>query len=356
MLAEIYYWRDMSRVLDAVAEELKSQFVDQTVDVLKPQFEVDVQKFMQQRDRVVKGAKEACWNTKYLKILQNPVQVVETVTDLKPIQLQIAPLLKTLKNIYDSSNFYKEARIVSFIDRLLACVTSKIKQHCGMGLALLSGVHGTHVDMLAQVDSARSICKKFVENFFVKDLMVTEQDKVLQESGHLNQSNSYYSKEGLDYLYFQRPGTAYAGDSSKQQMGTNTKTNFFDPSKPKPIELVQSKNKSLVFQIWFARAEKILNHLQHTMQILDFIESCTVIASRFSEFMKQQILQQRTYEMKSFVERYQTVQPQFDMWALDKQFEARDFIEKFEAEALRIEKRFQNFEATGGESKFKLSH
>ena len=225
-----------------------------------------------------------------------------------------------------------------------------------MGLALLSGVHGTHVDMLAQVDSARSICKKFVENFFVKDLMVTEQDKVLQESGHLNQSNSFYSKEGLDYLYFQRPGTAYAGDSSKQQMGTNTKTNFFDPSKPKPIELVQSKNKSLVFQIWFARAEKILNHLQHTMQILDFIESCTVIASRFSEFMKQQILQQRTYEMKSFVERYQTVQPQFDMWALDKQFEARDFIDKFEAEALRIEKRFQNFEATGGESKSKLSH
>ena len=71
--------------------------------------------------------------------------------------------------------------------------------------------------------------------------------------------------------------------------------------------------------------------------------------------MKQQILQQRTYEMKSFVERYQTVQPQFDMWALDKQFEARDFIDKFEAEALRIEKRFQNFEATGGESKFKLS-
>ena len=74
---------------------------------------------------------------------------METATDLKLIQLQIVPLLKTLKNVYDSSNFYKEARIVSFIDRLLACVTSKIKQHCGMGFALLSGVQGTHIDMLS---------------------------------------------------------------------------------------------------------------------------------------------------------------------------------------------------------------
>ena len=47
MLAEIYYWRDMSRVLDAVAEELKSTFVDQTVDVLRPHFEIDVKKFTQ---------------------------------------------------------------------------------------------------------------------------------------------------------------------------------------------------------------------------------------------------------------------------------------------------------------------
>ena len=236
MLAEIYYWRDMSRVLDAVAEELKSTFVDQTVDVLRPHFEIDVKKFTQQRDRVVKGAKEARWNTKYLKIIQSPVQIVETATDLKLIQLQIVPLLKTLKNVYDSSNFYKEARIVSFIDRLLACVTSKIKQHCGMGFALLSGVQGTHIDMLSQVDSARSICKKFVENFFVKDLMITEQDKVLQESGHMNQS--FYKKEGLEYLYFQRPGTAYANDVYREQMGTSTKSNFFDPSKPKPLEML----------------------------------------------------------------------------------------------------------------------
>jgi hypothetical protein len=35
--------------------------------------------------------------------------------------------MKSLKSIYENSNFYKEARMVSFIDRLLECILSKIK-------------------------------------------------------------------------------------------------------------------------------------------------------------------------------------------------------------------------------------
>ena len=35
------------------------------------------------------------------------------------IQIVIVALLKSLRNIYENSNFYKEARIVSFVDRLL---------------------------------------------------------------------------------------------------------------------------------------------------------------------------------------------------------------------------------------------
>jgi hypothetical protein len=39
----------------------------------------------------------------------------------------IIALLKSLHNIYQNSNFYKEARIVSFVDRLLECIKVKIK-------------------------------------------------------------------------------------------------------------------------------------------------------------------------------------------------------------------------------------
>lgn len=36
-------------------------------------------------------------------------------------------------------------------------------------------------------------------------------------------NQSFYTKEGLDYLYFARPGTAYG-----PVMGTITKSNFYD--------------------------------------------------------------------------------------------------------------------------------
>jgi len=70
MLAEIYYWRDISRVLDAINDELNKSFVEVTLQILGRD---DVDKFLVQKNRVSKGAKEAKWNTKYLKILQNPV-------------------------------------------------------------------------------------------------------------------------------------------------------------------------------------------------------------------------------------------------------------------------------------------
>lgn len=47
MLAEIFYWRDISRVLDAIGLELKLQFVDNVVKVLEQggQCVSDLQKF-----------------------------------------------------------------------------------------------------------------------------------------------------------------------------------------------------------------------------------------------------------------------------------------------------------------------
>ena len=75
----------------------------------------------------MKGAKEARWNNKYMKIIEKPVQQIERATDLYEIEVVIVALLKSLKNIYDNPNFYKEARIVSFVDRLLATITNKLK-------------------------------------------------------------------------------------------------------------------------------------------------------------------------------------------------------------------------------------
>jgi hypothetical protein len=74
--------------------------------------------------------------------------------------MRIGVLLKSLKNIYDSSNFYKEARIVSFLDRLLQCVTGKIKQKLSLAKCIQKGVVKLE-DIQNEVDSARQIVLKF---------------------------------------------------------------------------------------------------------------------------------------------------------------------------------------------------
>lgn len=77
-----------------------------------------------------------------MKIIEKPVNQIEQATNLKDIQLVIVSLMKSLKNIYENSNFYKEARIVSFIDRLLQCILSKIKSKFTINRAVLKGKEG----------------------------------------------------------------------------------------------------------------------------------------------------------------------------------------------------------------------
>lgn len=191
MLAEVYYWRDMDRVLDALNLELKKPFVQKTVKICELGRESiqEIANFQCQFTRVTKGAKEAKWNSKYMQVLQSPVQAIEQAQELKEVQMNIAVLLKSLKHTYMSSNFYKEARIVSFIDRLLACIIIKIKKHCSLGALLQLTLQGGHTDILEKIDLAKSICTKFAENLFVEEIIQKAQQQpsqsdLLQASGH----------------------------------------------------------------------------------------------------------------------------------------------------------------------------
>lgn len=56
------------------------------------------------------------------------------------IQIVIVALLKSLKSIYENSNFYKEARIVSFVDRLLDCIKGKLAKKFGLSQAVSMGI------------------------------------------------------------------------------------------------------------------------------------------------------------------------------------------------------------------------
>lgn len=77
-----------------------------------------------------------------MKIIENPVSTIEKAEDLKSIQMNVGILLKTLKNIFASSRFYKEARMVSFLDRLLQTITQKIKKRCSLAKAIKEAAQG----------------------------------------------------------------------------------------------------------------------------------------------------------------------------------------------------------------------
>lgn len=51
-------------------------------------------------------------------------------------------MMKSIKHIFENSNFYKEVRIVSLLDRLLETVLGKIKKCISMNLALKFGKNG----------------------------------------------------------------------------------------------------------------------------------------------------------------------------------------------------------------------
>lgn len=84
MIGEVHYWRDLSKVLDGISAELKQPGVEVTVQILLSKssgtpnssspLSNDVVNFTKQKSRVMKGAKEAKWNNKYMKIIEKPVK------------------------------------------------------------------------------------------------------------------------------------------------------------------------------------------------------------------------------------------------------------------------------------------
>jgi len=115
LTAEIFYWRDITRVLDAVIRELKQPFVEMTVQVLvlveQPSTIKKVTSFQTLKDRVVKGGKEARWNNKQVKTLLPLVSAVQDCEQIQGLSTKIDDLLLALKKVFENSNFYKELRI-----------------------------------------------------------------------------------------------------------------------------------------------------------------------------------------------------------------------------------------------------
>ena len=111
---------------------------------------------------------------------------------------------------------------MSFIDRLVVCLVAKIKAKVSMRGAIRAGSLGES-EYKRGIESALSICIKFEDAFFIKDLMreptveerLNPNNKAPEEETKHDpaMAQSFYRKEGLDFLSFQRPGTAYGSEA-----------------------------------------------------------------------------------------------------------------------------------------------
>ena len=82
-------------------------------------------------------------------------------------------------------------------------------------------------------------------------------------------AQSFYRKQGIDFLNFQRPGTAY-GSAAFQQAAMNlSSTSFYSkgssmvpaatPVKTQSITSANAIKKSSLSSLWITRAEKIIS-------------------------------------------------------------------------------------------------
>ena len=129
---------------------------------------------------------------------------------------------------------------------------------------------------------------KFEEGFFIKEQM-EEQDSVskvkdaLKATGNGGDDSeeektdekdpmeqSFYRKQGIDFLNFQRPGTAYGKAAFAKAAANTSSTSFYSTSKPAQLKPIKPKDSTAMMAatslkpsslsaLWMTRAENILD-------------------------------------------------------------------------------------------------
>jgi hypothetical protein len=131
MRGEIQYWYEMANILDAAGRECKSPFVESVLQILQELYPKETAQFRQYREKVWAGMKEAKWNKKYMSTIDKPVETI-TKGSLQDIAGIIVTMMDALRSVYEKSNFYKEARIVSFLDHLYQFLQNKMRKEFRM--------------------------------------------------------------------------------------------------------------------------------------------------------------------------------------------------------------------------------
>ena len=228
---------------------------------------------------------------------------------LREASTSITTIMSSLKSVYENSNFYKEARIISFIDHMYEGLLGKMKRELNVNRAAAS--HRVAEEFSTSIESARAITTKFRDGFFLRSVMsdretqessAGEASLATKSSAHSLRRSQAESRErspaaaaagafsfgrtetggggALDFLSFARPGTSYG-----RSMYRSTTSSWASNSSIVKPQDKGEKARPVQTQMWFQRAERVLEQVAHTNKVIDAVEYIAEICQKYMERM-----------------------------------------------------------------------
>ena len=285
---EIQYWYEMAKVLDAAGKECKSPFVEMTLQVMQEAHPNETIEFRSLREQVWEAMKEAKWNKKYLYSLKS----VDTLYkgswyDISGI---LSGLMESIRSVYEKSNFYKEVRVVTFLDYVYQHLLTKMRKEFTIQ-KIMSLKGSEYQPLLETIGVVKIINSKFDQGFFVRELMhvgfntksaismhstqtsfghknLKIKNEMAKFKKHMEDCSKFTEIDSNMSMSSARPATAFAG--SVNDMGGSGSAGSFgeDLMRPnsswKKIKQIQptrmlnsrqsTKSKAA---FWFEKAERI---------------------------------------------------------------------------------------------------
>ncbi|CAI2368995.1 unnamed protein product [Moneuplotes crassus] len=315
MIGEIEYWKtiaqeiepmklklntDPDKKLISIAEELSNK-IQRAAEIMKENLSPEMNRveitkddqrlvttftqFTKQRNRLMKGYKEAKWNDKYMKLISKPIYTIEENEDLSTIQCSISPLMNSLKSIYEISNFYKEARIISFLDHLFKELMEKIRAKLPLDAVTLKMLK--YSDIEEDIEESLTILEKYKKGFFLDTMMENNQSSV----------------DTFDFLNFIRPDTRYGKKwydqpTQESSFGGTSKRGKLEPIlevSPSASKMINPREKmrqdlkansgglktempksSSKCHFWFDRAKTILDEVDQSIDTIQKIKEVLI--------------------------------------------------------------------------------
>lgn len=392
MKGEIQYWNEMAKILDAAGRECKSAFVETTLQVLQEAHPREATVFRKYREQVWEAMKEAKWNKKYLLSLKS-VDTLYTGS-WKEIAEVISSLMESIRSVYEKSNYYKEQRIVNFLDHMYQHLLNKMRKD--FTIHRIMNWVSEFKSITESLDFWKIVNTKFDEGYFLRELMESvkptkatfmktmswfnKDTSPMGASMHSTQTTFSKSKVNMkseiakfkqhisewaklpEVSPITRPMTAFRpmgnmgdstgsagffGDDLTRPNSSWKKSRIIQPNKL--LQSRQSDRRKNTF--WFERAKKIQEEVTNTSQILENIDyMCNMIFKLQEEFipaikeMRKIEGQKLIKKIESFIKIYQLNPVDFDLFHYKAFSTFEWYVEGFEAKVKELEAEYNSLD------------